>query len=233
MVAISTLAASRALVAAMPNRAPTITPWPDATPPVPAQWKVVQTVSEKFTCRSCDRISQPPAPFHPIARGRAGASLLAMILYAKYGNHQPLNRQSETFAREGIELDVSTLADWVGAAAATLSPLVELIRQHVLAAARLHGATRPPCRCWPREEPKPAGCGPMTWQRMSFSEPLVWSGVPGWSRTRSSSSLLARRRASRPRRTEQPCWRWPVITCLAFPEREPRASVAGISQVRQ
>jgi transposase len=106
---------------------------------VPRQWKVVQTVREKFTCRSCEKITQPPAPFHTIARGRAGASLLAMILYAKYGHHQPLNRQSESFAREGIELDVSTMADWVGACAAALAPLVELIRHHVLDAARLHG----------------------------------------------------------------------------------------------
>src|SRR6516165_12535212 len=74
---------------------------------VPRQWKVIQTVREKFTCRSCEKITQPPAPFHVIARGRAGASLLAMILYAKFGEHQPLNRQSESFAREGIELGVS------------------------------------------------------------------------------------------------------------------------------
>ena len=106
---------------------------------VPRSWKVVQTVREKFTCRSCETITQPPAPFHPIARGRAGASLLAMILYAKFGSHQPLNRQSESFAREGIALDVSTLADWVGACSGMLAPLVELIRRHVLAAERLHG----------------------------------------------------------------------------------------------
>jgi transposase len=106
---------------------------------VPRQWKVVQTVREKFTCRSCEKITQPPAPFHTIARGRAGASLLAMILYAKYGHHQPLNRQSESFAREGIGLDVSTMADWVGACTAALAPLVTLIRLHVLGAARLHG----------------------------------------------------------------------------------------------
>jgi transposase len=106
---------------------------------VPRQWKVVQTVREKFTCRRCEKITQPPAPFHTIARGRAGASLLAMILYAKYGHHQPLNRQSESFAREGIDLDVSTMADWVGACTASLTPLVELIGMHVLGAARLHG----------------------------------------------------------------------------------------------
>src|SRR4030088_3373384 len=100
---------------------------------VPRQWKVIQTVREKFSCRSCQRITQPPAPFHAIARGRAGASLLAMILYAKFGQHQPLNRQSEVYAREGVELDVSTLADWVGTCAATMAPLIELIQRHVLA----------------------------------------------------------------------------------------------------
>lgn len=106
---------------------------------VPRQWKVIQTVRERLACRACETISQPPAPFHPIARGRAGAGLLAMVLHAKYASHQPLNRQSEAFAREGIALDVSTLADWVGACAATLAPLTVLIRQHVMAAARLHG----------------------------------------------------------------------------------------------
>ena len=106
---------------------------------VPRQWKVIQTVREKFTCRACERITQPPAPFHAIARARAGANLLAMILYAKFGQHQPLNRQSDVYAREGIELDVSTLADWVGACSATLAPLIELIRRHVLEAERIHG----------------------------------------------------------------------------------------------
>jgi transposase len=106
---------------------------------VPRQWKVIQTVREKFSCRSCETITQPPAPFHAIARGRAGPSLLAMILHGKFGNHLPLNRQSESFAREGIDLDVSTLADWVGACAATLAPLVALIRLHVFGAARIHG----------------------------------------------------------------------------------------------
>jgi transposase len=106
---------------------------------IPRRWKVVQTVRENFTCRACDTITQPPAPFHPIARGRAGPNLLAMVLEAKFGQHLPLNRQSETFAREGIDLDVSTLADWVGACSATLAPLVTLIRAHVVAAGRIHG----------------------------------------------------------------------------------------------
>jgi transposase len=106
---------------------------------IPRQWKVVQTVREKFTCRACEAITQPPAPFHPIARGRAGPNLLAMILTGKFCDHQPLNRQSDAYAREGIDLDVSTLADWVGACTATLAPLVALIRSYVMAAGRIHG----------------------------------------------------------------------------------------------
>src|SRR6476659_9398978 len=106
---------------------------------IPRRWKVVQTVREKFTCRTCETISQPPAPFHPIARGRAGPNLLAMILEAKFSQPLPLNRQSERYAREGIDLDVATLADWVGACTATLAPLVTLIQAHVTAAARIHG----------------------------------------------------------------------------------------------
>jgi len=96
-------------------------------------------VREKFSCRSCETITQPPAPFHPIARGRAGPDLLATIMHAKFGEHQPLNRQSERFALEGIDLSVSTLADWVGACTRALMPLVVLIAAHVLAAERIHG----------------------------------------------------------------------------------------------
>jgi len=106
---------------------------------VPRQWKVIQTVREKFSCRACERITQPPAPFHVTPRGFAGPNLLAMILFEKFGQHQPLNRQSERYAREGIELSVSTLADQVGACAAVLQPLHALIERHVLAAERLHG----------------------------------------------------------------------------------------------
>jgi len=105
---------------------------------VPRQWKVIQHVREKFSCRACEAITQPPAPFHPTSRGRAGPRLLAHILFAKYGLHLPLNRQSTTYAHDGVALDVSTLADWVGAAAATLMPLVEAIKAHVLAAERIH-----------------------------------------------------------------------------------------------
>jgi len=105
---------------------------------IPRQWKVIQHVREKFSCRACEAITQPPAPSHPIARGRAGPKLLAHILFAKYGLHLPLNRQSDVYEREGIDLDVSTLADWVGAAAATLMPLVDVIRARVFAAERIH-----------------------------------------------------------------------------------------------
>lgn len=110
---------------------------------VPRQWKVIQHVREKFSCRACEAITQPPAPSHPIARGRAGPALLAHVLVSKYGLHLPLNRQSAAYAREGIDLDVSTLADWVGAAAATLMPLVEALRTHVFAAARIHADDTP------------------------------------------------------------------------------------------
>jgi transposase len=110
---------------------------------VPRQWKVVQTVREKFTCRDCERISQAPAPFSVLPRGFAGPSLLAMVLFEKYGQHQPLNRQSERYAREGIDLSVSTLADQVGGCAVLLRPLYEAIRAHVLAGERVHGDETP------------------------------------------------------------------------------------------
>src|SRR5499426_2984005 len=106
---------------------------------VPRQWKVIQTVRERFSCRECEKITQPPAPFHDTPRGFAGANLLAMILFEKFGQHQPLNRQSERYRREGIDLSVSTLADQVGACTSVLQPLHALIEAHVLAAERLHG----------------------------------------------------------------------------------------------
>jgi transposase len=104
----------------------------------PAQWTVVQHVLEKLACRTCDTIVEAPAPSHPIARGRAGPQLLAQILFGKYRAHLPLNRQSDIYAEEGIDLDVSTMADWVGACAATLMPLVVELQKHVYAAERIH-----------------------------------------------------------------------------------------------
>lgn len=106
---------------------------------IPRQWKVIQHVREKFTCRDCERISQAPAPFHVIPRGWAGPGLLAMIVFEKFGQHQPLNRLSERFGREGVPLSLSTLADQVGACASVLRPIYDRIQAHVLAAARVHG----------------------------------------------------------------------------------------------
>ncbi len=106
---------------------------------IPRQWKVIQTVREKVACRDCEKISQPPAPFHVVARGWAGPGLLAMMLFEKYGQHQPLNRQAERYGREGVPLSLSTLADQVGAAAAGLEPLHHRVAAHVMGAERLHG----------------------------------------------------------------------------------------------
>jgi transposase len=106
---------------------------------IPRQWKVIQHVREKFSCRDCETIAQAPAPFHVIARGWAGPSLLAMILFEKFGQHQPLNRQAERYAKEGVPISLSTLADQVGACTAVLRPIFERLEAHVLAAERLHG----------------------------------------------------------------------------------------------
>jgi transposase len=106
---------------------------------IPRQWKVIQTVREKFSCRTCETIDQAPAPFHVTPRGWAGPHLLAMILFEKYGQHQPLNRQAERYAREGVELSLSTLADQVGACCSALDPLFNRLEAHTLAAERLHG----------------------------------------------------------------------------------------------
>lgn len=106
---------------------------------IPRSWKVIQHVREKVSCRDCETISQAPAPFHVIPRGWAGPSLLAMILFEKYGQHQPLNRQAERYAHEGVELSLSTLADQVGHCAVALAPLVERLRAYVMRAERLHG----------------------------------------------------------------------------------------------
>jgi transposase len=106
---------------------------------IPRQWKVIETVREKFTCRDCEKISQAPAPFHVIARGWAGANLLAMILFEKFGQHQPLNRQAERYAREGVPISLSTMADAVGSGCKALEPVLRLVEAYVMAAERLHG----------------------------------------------------------------------------------------------
>ena len=118
---------------------------------IPRQWKVIQHVLEKFSCRDCEGITQPPAPFRMTPRGWAGPSLLAvrssprtnggeaLTMFEKFGQHQPLNRQAERYAREGVPLSLSTLADQVGACSAALMPLFDRLRRHVMAAERLHG----------------------------------------------------------------------------------------------
>ena len=106
---------------------------------IPRRWKVIQHVREKFSCRDCEAISQAPAPFHVTPRGWAGPNFLATLLFEKFGQHQPLNRQAERYAREGVPLSLSTLADQVGAGAAALRPIFARIEAHVLAAERLHG----------------------------------------------------------------------------------------------
>lgn len=111
---------------------------------VPGRFKVVRHVREAFSCRVCESIVQAPAPHHPIARGRAGPGLLAHIVVAKFDDHLPLYRQAEIYAREGVELQTSTLSGWVGATAAALMPLVDRLRREVItASAVLHGDDTP------------------------------------------------------------------------------------------
>ena len=106
---------------------------------VPGRFKVIRTVRPKLSCQGCDRIVQEPAPHRPIERGLAGPGLLAHVIVAKYCHHLPLYRQSEIYAHEGLELDRSTLADWVGGVSRTMEPLVDAIRRYVLGATKLHG----------------------------------------------------------------------------------------------
>lgn len=106
---------------------------------VPGRFKVIRTVRPKLSCSGCSQIVQAPAPSRPIDRGLAGPGLLAHVLVAKYADHLPLYRQAEIYEREGVELDRSTLADWVGGASQTLQPLVEALRKYVLNAEKLHG----------------------------------------------------------------------------------------------
>jgi transposase len=106
---------------------------------VPAHWKVIQTVRPKLSCAGCERIVQEPAPSRPIDRGIAGPGLLAHVLVSKFGDHLPLYRQSQIFKREGIDLDRSTLADWVGGASRAMAPLVDAVKKYVLSGVKVHG----------------------------------------------------------------------------------------------
>ncbi len=149
--------ARRPLPAELPRETETIAPDQEACPDcggtlrrlgedvtetleyVPARFKVIRTVRPKLSCAGCSRIVQAPAPNRPIDRGLAGPGLLAHVLVAKYADHLPLYWQAEIYRREGVELDRSTLADWVGGASRTLEPLVDALRKYVLGAGKLHG----------------------------------------------------------------------------------------------
>jgi len=110
---------------------------------VPARFKVIRHVRPKLSCSACERIVQAAAPTRPIARGLAGPGLLAHVLVSKYADHLPLYRQSEIYAREGVDLERSTLADWVGATSALLEPLVEALRRYAFDCSKLHADDTP------------------------------------------------------------------------------------------
>ena len=110
---------------------------------VPESFRVVRHVRPKFACSKCETVIEAPAPSRPIARGLAAPGLLAHVLVSKYADHCPLYRQAEIYARQGVELDRSTLAGWVGATSELLAPLVDAVRRHVLSAAKLHADDTP------------------------------------------------------------------------------------------
>ena len=110
---------------------------------VPGRFKVIRTVRPKFSCRSCETMHQSPAPSMPIERGRAGPGLLAHVLVSKYADHLPLYRQSQIYRREHVDIDRSTLADWVGRSTALIEPLYDAISRHVMAGKAIHGDDTP------------------------------------------------------------------------------------------
>jgi transposase len=105
---------------------------------VPGRFKVIRHVRAKLSCRACDIVVAAPAPDHAIARGRAGAGLLAHIVVSKYDDHLPLYRQAEIYARERVNLETSTLSGWVGATAAALAPLVDALVADIVGSDTLH-----------------------------------------------------------------------------------------------
>jgi len=109
----------------------------------PASFRVIRHVRPKLACACCDAIVQAPAASRPIARGLPGPGLLAHVLLAKFADHLPLYRQSTIYAREGVELERSLLANWVGASSNLLRPLVDALQRHVFAATKLHADDTP------------------------------------------------------------------------------------------
>jgi transposase len=110
---------------------------------IPESFKVVRIVRPKLSCTACDRIVQAPAPSRPIERGIAGPGLLAHVLTSKYCDHLPLHRQNAIYARQGVELEDSTLADWVGGSSRLIQPLVEALRRYVIGGSKLHADDTP------------------------------------------------------------------------------------------
>jgi transposase len=110
---------------------------------VPESFKVIRHVRPKFACAACERVVEAPAPSRPIERGLAGPALLAHVLISKYCDHQPLYRQSEIYARQGVEIERSTLAGWVGESSELLTPLADALRAHVLAGRKIHADDTP------------------------------------------------------------------------------------------
>jgi transposase len=110
---------------------------------VPGRFRVIRHVRPKLSCGRCSTVVQLPAPSRPIAKGLAGPGLLAHVLVSKYCDHLPLYRQSEIYAREGVELARSTLADWVGESSALLQPLVAALERQVLSADKVHADDTP------------------------------------------------------------------------------------------
>jgi len=110
---------------------------------VPESFKVIRHIRPKFACTVCDRVIEAPAPSRPIERGLAGPVLLAHVIVSKFADHLPLNRQSDIYARQGVDISRSTLAGWVGASSDLLAPFVDAIQKHVLAGCKLHADDTP------------------------------------------------------------------------------------------
>jgi transposase len=110
---------------------------------VPARFKVIRHVRPKLACTSCQTIFQAAAPSRPIARGMAGAGLLAHVMVSKYCDHLPLYRQSRIYAREGVDIDRSTMAGWVDHCEQLLDPLVAALGRYVMAGGKVHADDTP------------------------------------------------------------------------------------------
>jgi transposase len=146
---------------------------------IPASFKVIRHVRPKLACARCDHIAQAEAPSRPIARGFAGPALLAHVLVGKFCDHLPLYRQSTIFARSGLSLERALLADWVGQCHTLLSPLVEAVKRHVMAAGKVHADDTPlPVLSPVGAKRRPGGCGPMC---------AMTDRPPAWIRRRSGS----------------------------------------------